>query len=167
LRSVKAIHRGYRQLLVQLALPQALVHTLQQYVLHPALLDGVLQSAIALATDLEPVPGQTSAPSGLESLQLLSPCTAEMYAWVHYSRGSNPQDPAIRLDVDVMDSQGVVCLQMKSLAFVNARWRVEPELQGADFAALLDCVYGSKEGSQKDESEPADDAFEKLLEEIL
>ena len=172
LRAIKSIYHGYQQLLVHLELPQGIEHIVQDYVLHPSVMDSVLQSAIVLATDLDPVPGQSSQPSGLESLQVLSPCTGDMYAWVRYSRGNNAADESIRLDVDVMDAQGTICIQMRSLAFATTKFDLGEtrgkETQSKVFTALLDSVYQLEaDTSDKNESETFTEEFEKILEEIL
>jgi acyl transferase domain-containing protein/tryptophanase/acyl carrier protein len=168
LRAIDSIHLGYRQLLVRLALPQAIEHTLQDYVLHPAVIDSVLQSAIALATGLDPAAGQSCTPLGLQSIQVLAPCAREMYAWMRHSRASAAEDETIRLNVDMMDSEGAVCIQMKSLAFANAKRRIAAEGQDEHFTALLDSLYASTmEPSKRDESTSFDDEFAKILEEIL
>ena len=39
-----------------------------------------------------------------------------MFAWVRYSAGSMPGDKAVRLDVDLSDEQGNICVEMRGFA---------------------------------------------------
>ncbi|MCP4459037.1 MAG: hypothetical protein GY816_13595, partial [Cytophagales bacterium] len=49
----------------------------------------------------------------LESLEILSACTSEMYAWIRYSGGSAPSGKVQKLDIDICDEQGNVCVKMR------------------------------------------------------
>lgn len=169
LGGIESVYRGHQQLLVRLDLPAGVEDAQQAYVLHPATMDGVMQSAFLLASDLDPMSGQSSVPAALESLSVLSPCTKEMYAWVHYSRGSGLQDPTLRLDIDVMDRLGTVCIKMKSLAFANRRAAaLARAAQSEDFVALLDSVYRAEAANSDNAAIDASTGeFEKILEEIL
>ena len=168
LQGIKAIYQGYQQQLVQLDLPTSMENTLQEYVLHPTIMDSVLQSAIALATDMNPFPGQFSLPSTLGSLLVLAPCTREMYAWVRYSRGYKAGGKTIKLDVDVTDSHGAICVRMKSLTLDSQEADFAGEAQNEDFAGLLESVYQlNVDASENTEVGTAKDEFEKILEEIL
>jgi len=160
LRAMKAVHLGYHQLLVHLQVPPSVEHTLADYVLHPAMMDSLMQSALLLAVGLDPAQAQSSRPVALESLQLLSPCSRELHAWVRFARGSHPGDETPRLDIDVMDEQGGVCLRIRSLAFKNAGFK--PASTGeSEFAALLDAAY------TQPVPDMSTDEFEKIIEEIL
>jgi len=169
LSGIKAIYRGHLQLLVRLDLPAGVEDTQQAYVLHPAMMDSVMQSAFLLAGDLDPMSGQSSTPSTLASLSVLSPCTREMYAWVHYSRDSGSQDPTLRLDIDLMDAQGAVCIKMKSLAFANRRAAdLARAAQSEDFVALLESVYQAEAANSDNAANDASTGeFAKILEEIF
>src|SRR5258707_3656021 len=75
-----------------------------------------------------------------------SPCAPcrraqEMFAWVRYSKGSGREDKTIRLDIDLCDQRGNVCVQMRGLALRvpdSGATRELPRLSGHfDFFALL------------------------------
>ncbi|HET8796364.1 MAG TPA: beta-ketoacyl synthase N-terminal-like domain-containing protein, partial [Thermoanaerobaculia bacterium] len=94
------------------------------YVLHPSLMDGALQAAAGLS-DEGPESGQPRLPFALETLRILSPCTPDMRAWLRYSAGSRAGDKVVKLDVDLCDERGNVCVQMRGFS-----WRVLSEEAG-------------------------------------
>ncbi|HYK05692.1 MAG TPA: SDR family NAD(P)-dependent oxidoreductase [Thermoanaerobaculia bacterium] len=114
-RGITAIHRGNGEVLTQLRLPSAVVNRAADYVLHPSLLDGALQAAVGL---IETGAGitQLRLPFALETLRVVAPCTAEMLAWVRYAPGSQPSDDIVKLDVDLCDGEGNVCVQMRGFS---------------------------------------------------
>lgn len=147
--TIKAIHRGEQQLLVQLALPAATHGTESDYVLHPSIADGALQAISTLT--------HSATLAGLESLKIVSSCTREMYAWVRYSRGSRAGDQSPKLDVDLTDDQGAICIRLKSLTFNNERVEQPTADRSDDFSQLLDSI----------DRKHAETEFNKLLEDIL
>ncbi|HXH41922.1 MAG TPA: SDR family NAD(P)-dependent oxidoreductase [Thermoanaerobaculia bacterium] len=109
-QGITAIHMGSGQLLARLRMPDAVAGSSGDYVLHPSLMDGALQASVALIDDSS---GRARVPFALESLLIVSPCTAEMVAWVRYSPGSHN---VVKLDVDLCDERGNVCVQMHGLS---------------------------------------------------
>ena len=103
-RGVTAVRRGDGQVLAELRLPAGVA---EDFVLHPALMDGALQAAIAL---MQSESAQPPLPFALETLRVFSPCTREMTAWVRVAAGSG--ENVIKLDVDLCDARGNVCVQM-------------------------------------------------------
>jgi acyl transferase domain-containing protein/enoyl-CoA hydratase/carnithine racemase/NAD(P)-dependent dehydrogenase (short-subunit alcohol dehydrogenase family)/acyl carrier protein len=69
------------------------------YVLHPAVLDDALRAA-----------GDGRAPAAVDSLCIMSPCTADMTVWVRRSAGD-------RLELDLCDERGNVCVQVRGVVF--------------------------------------------------
>jgi acyl transferase domain-containing protein len=115
-RGIVAIYMGEKQLLAQLRLPTVVETSQHEYVLHPSLMDSALQASIGLIVDLNHVPNRPSVPFVLESLRIVSACTKEMAAWVRYSESSKPEDKTIKVDIDLCDQQGNVCIQMQGFA---------------------------------------------------
>ncbi|PYS17273.1 MAG: hypothetical protein DMG11_35235 [Acidobacteria bacterium] len=83
---------------------------------HPSLMDSALQAAIGLVVDLNHVPTKPSVPFAVESVRIVSACTKDMVAWVRYSKGSKPEDKTIKVDIDLCDQQGNVCVQIRGFA---------------------------------------------------
>ncbi|MCP5008327.1 MAG: KR domain-containing protein, partial [Planctomycetes bacterium] len=97
-------------------------------VLHPSLMDSAIQSSIGLMLSNSVLPdGIQSASSGsetplkpfipcaLELVEILAHCTKEMYAWVRYSGVSTPSGKVQKLDIDLCDEQGNICVKMRGL----------------------------------------------------
>src|SRR5262245_24479843 len=114
-RSITAIHRGDGQVLAELRLPRTAEDTFADYVLHPSLMDGALQACVGL---MEGGPASTHPrlPFALDTLRIVSRCTPEMVAWVRYAPGSRAGDPVAKLDIDLCDARGHVCVQLRGLS---------------------------------------------------
>lgn len=168
LRAINAIYKGYQQLLIHLELPPSVKKSNQEYVLHPTIMDSALQAAIALVTDFEHVPDHSLSPSEIESLQVFSPCTEKMYAWVRYSRSSEANNHVIRLDIDITDDNGTVCVKIKSLTFNEDSFHRKTKIQDDEFALLLSSIY-QEESDATDGIEANDikDQFRDILEHIF
>jgi acyl transferase domain-containing protein len=112
-QGIVAIYLGEKQLLAQLRLPPVVETRHERYVLHPSMMDSALQASIGLVVDSNHIPSKPSIPFLLESARIVSACAKEMVAWVRYAEGSQPEDKTIKLDIDLCDLQGVVCVQMR------------------------------------------------------
>ncbi|WP_116811136.1 polyketide synthase dehydratase domain-containing protein [Steroidobacter cummioxidans] len=115
-RGITSLHLGNHQLLAQLRLPECVLQGSAAFQLHPSLMDSALQACAGLIVDFAQPPGEPLVPFALASLQVFSACTEEMFAWLRYSSGSRPEDKVIRLDIDVCDRHGSVCVQMQGFS---------------------------------------------------
>ncbi|AJQ95676.1 SDR family NAD(P)-dependent oxidoreductase [Gynuella sunshinyii] len=115
-QGVVSVMSGERQLLARLALPAAVEDDYQSYRLHPSLLDSALQASVGLLTNKEQMSQQISLPFALESIRILSPCTRDMFAWIRYAAESQPTDKVIRLDIDLLDPAGNICVQLQGFS---------------------------------------------------
>ncbi|MCP5005905.1 MAG: hypothetical protein GY941_18505, partial [Planctomycetes bacterium] len=59
----------------------------------------------------------SALPFALESLEIMSLSTSEMYAWVRYSSDITPKDKVQKLNIDICDEQGKVCAKIRGLTF--------------------------------------------------
>jgi acyl transferase domain-containing protein/acyl carrier protein len=125
-RGITTIYVGEKQLLTQLRLPAVVETDHHEYVLHPSLMDSALQASIGLVADLNHAPNKPSVPFVLESVRIISPCTKEMVAWVRYSKGSEPEDKVIKLDIDLCDQQGNICVQMHGFSSRVLEGEIKP-----------------------------------------
>ncbi len=132
-RGIQEIHKGENQLLARLSIPSSVQNTQSEYVLHPGLMDSGLQSSIGLmlkhkvlsdgsqsvSSGSELLLGigrwslRPSLPFAMDSMEILGSCTSKMYAWVRYSGHSTPSDKVQKLDLDMCDEQGNVCVKMR------------------------------------------------------
>ncbi|MCK9395482.1 MAG: SDR family NAD(P)-dependent oxidoreductase [Methylobacter sp.] len=113
------LYAGNGQVLAKLALPGPVQHTLDQYVLHPSLMDSALQASIGLVmsagtqTDTRLKP---SLPFAVETVTVFSACAGSMWAWVRRPAGSSESDRVQKLDIDLCNDQGQVCVQIKGFS---------------------------------------------------
>ena len=110
-QGIMSIDLGERQLLAQLRLPPVVDSSGDQYVLHPSVVDSALQAGIGFIVDR--LPKKPLVPFVLDSLKVVAPCTTKMLAWLRYSPDRNREKKIMKLDVDLLDWQGNVCIQMR------------------------------------------------------
>jgi len=115
-RSIENIYLGDDQLLAQLSLPAAVAGTLQEYYLHPSLMDAALQAVIGFAvkqyTGAETFP--LAIPFAIKSLHIYHPCTPRMYALIRRSEpaGKEQSNDQLSFDIDLCDETGKSCVQI-------------------------------------------------------
>ena len=110
-RGLSELFIGRGNLLARIALPASLAATAAEYVLHPSVLDAALQATLYL--------NQQSAtlmlPFALDGVDILAPCTSNMWAVVRSSDNVATDAAVQRLDIDLCDEQGVVCVRLRQL----------------------------------------------------
>nr|WP_255298241.1 SDR family NAD(P)-dependent oxidoreductase [Brevibacillus dissolubilis] len=120
-QGLQVIHVGADQVLAKLSLPAELAAGLQSYVLHPSIMDAALQASVGLVIGSGDVgsdsdnttSGAPALPFALEEIEIYQPCQSSMWAWVRYSEGSTAGDQVQKLDIDLCDEQGSVCVRMR------------------------------------------------------
>jgi NAD(P)-dependent dehydrogenase (short-subunit alcohol dehydrogenase family) len=124
-QGIETLFIGSDQVLAQLRLPAAVVHSRDRYVLHPSLMDAALQAVIGLMDPAQSGDAvQTSAGAGarlalpfaLDELEMFASCPATMWAVVRYSVGSGPNGNLPKLDIDLCDDQGHCCVSLRGLS---------------------------------------------------
>ena len=138
-RAVSQVFRGEREIVARLTLPPAVSGTLEKYELHPSLMDGALQAAVGLLDDLQELPSQPSLPFALESLRAFSGCKQDMYAWIRHAKGSGTNAKVARLDIDLYDNQGNVCVQLRGFSsrVLNAGSDIRRKLRSEKIGLVL------------------------------
>ncbi|WP_369126297.1 condensation domain-containing protein [Methylocucumis oryzae] len=117
----KSLHQLWvadNQVLAQLALPRELHSTLNDYGLHPSLMDSVLQAAIGyvLAMPEQQLTGMTALPFAVDAVVIYAPCTESMWAWLRFSEASQPGDEIQKFDIDVSDASGNICVLIRGFS---------------------------------------------------
>jgi len=115
-RGIETLLMGEGQALARLRLPAVVDAGHERYVLHPSVMDSALQASVGLVCDLDRLPDKPLVPFAMDMLRVLSPCVREMLAWVRYSPGAGATDRVVKLDVDLCDPQGNVCVQIRGFA---------------------------------------------------
>lgn len=117
-QAIETIYIGKEHLLAELCLPDVIGDTINQFYLHPSLLDASLQAVIGFfaANDggIQDVP--LAIPYSIDSVQLFNQCTTNMWAIVRY-HGTNgtlrPEEIGqLSFDIDVCDHSGKVCVRL-------------------------------------------------------
>ncbi|CAM4515031.1 SDR family NAD(P)-dependent oxidoreductase [Paenibacillus xylanexedens] len=115
LRGIQSVHVGQDRVIAHLSLPQSQTLSGEEYILHPSLMDSALQVTIGyllgIVTD-QAASGRPALPFALEQLDILGPCTTEMWAVATYSSGNSRDSKIHKLDVDLCDMDGVVRIRM-------------------------------------------------------
>ena len=84
--------------------------------LHPALLDAATQAAIGLLASLEQKgKALPYVPFALNELLIYGPCTSAVWSIVSYSNEPMDDERVRQLNIDVCNSDGSVCVQLKGL----------------------------------------------------
>ncbi|SFS42411.1 SDR family NAD(P)-dependent oxidoreductase [Marininema halotolerans] len=153
-QGIQSIHVGERQVLAKLVLPTIATRTTNDFVLHPSMLDAAVQTSIAMRMvnqEMRAVPA-TFTPFVLEDVQILTPCSLEMWAWVRPSDGSGNHDRWESFDIDLCDEQGNTSVQMRGFTFVKGE-TMSPHL--VEGGALLQCPMWREFTPQKVGQSPA------------
>ncbi|MFF0825423.1 SDR family NAD(P)-dependent oxidoreductase [Brevibacillus sp. NPDC003359] len=119
-QGIDTLYVGEGQVLAKLSLPASVSQIENPFVLHPSLMDSALQASIGLMMGGEdtlsadvPSSRKPSLPFAMEELEIHGNCTSSMWAYVRYSANSSADDKVQKLDIDLCDEQGAVCVRMK------------------------------------------------------
>nr|5HQW_A Chain A, Putative polyketide synthase [Brevibacillus brevis NBRC 100599]5HQW_B Chain B, Putative polyketide synthase [Brevibacillus brevis NBRC 100599] len=110
-QGIEKLFVGPDQVLAKLVLPSSVTGTAEKFVLHPSVMDAALQASLGFmmgTSDLQP-----SLPFALEELNIYSASTAAAWALVRYSDGNATTQKVQKLDIDLCDEQGTICVSMK------------------------------------------------------
>jgi acyl transferase domain-containing protein len=115
-QGIKTIYVGERQLVGDLYLPEVVADSVNEYILHPSLMDAALQSTIGLISDLNQVPENPLLPFALDVINILSACTENMFVWVRFSSGFQSENKIMKFDIELCDQDGNVCVQLQGFS---------------------------------------------------
>jgi len=117
-RGLNDVFVGHGQVLAQSSLPVSVASSLNHYLLHPSLLDAALQAPLGLQMAAIGTGDIALAlPFALEALEVLAPCPSQIWAVVRYSAGTAAGDAVQKLDIDLCDPTGLVCVRFKQFSF--------------------------------------------------
>lgn len=123
-RGIRTLHLGEDEsgshcVLARLQLPDEAGATLQDYMLHPAVLDAALQAGIGFILQKEgAAPSRPPLPFHLRELDVVAPCTVSMWACVRPSTrvATSGERATQTLDIDLCDDAGRVCARLRGFA---------------------------------------------------
>jgi acyl transferase domain-containing protein/acyl carrier protein len=117
LQGVEAVHFGSGEALTTFSLPEPAAPTEHQFVLHPSMLDSPIQVAIGIALDFVADPHQvhrTVLPFSMDGVDIFARCPRRMSAVL--TDASSPDDTTRKLDIDMCDERGAVCVRLRGFA---------------------------------------------------
>ena len=109
--------QGQRQVLAELRLPSCVSGTADQYVLHPSLLDSALQASVGLSLGSQADQNRLLVPFAVEEVEVVKDCPAQVFAWLRWSAGSGEASAVSRVDIDICDDAGEVCVRLRGFSF--------------------------------------------------
>jgi polyketide synthase PksN len=121
-QALDSIYAGEAKVLARLLLPVAVKDTLADYGLHPAMMDAALQAVLLMNTvsaDATAKPA-TYLPFALEQLEIIAPCTEQMWAFVQELPVHLPAEKRSNIKtvaIDLCDETGRLCVRMKGCSF--------------------------------------------------
>ncbi|MCC9020865.1 SDR family NAD(P)-dependent oxidoreductase [Bacillus nakamurai] len=111
-KAVTEMYAGENEVLAKLSLPFAAAHTKDQFVLHPSLLDAAFHATIGLKLEKGGIDRNPMLPFALEQIDIFRGCESDMWVSITYSGESKPGDAVQKLDIDLCDDHGNVCVKM-------------------------------------------------------
>ncbi|MEE6265608.1 SDR family NAD(P)-dependent oxidoreductase [Streptomyces diastatochromogenes] len=112
LRALHEAHVGPGTVLAELRTPDAAPAPAVPFLLHPSLLDSAIQASAALNMAGDGMPQGTAVPFALEQLDVFAECAPAMWAVVRTADDPAVDSPLSRLDIDLVDDAGEVCVRM-------------------------------------------------------
>ena len=158
-RSIKELYRGENEALARVSFPEEAIAAMEEYDLHPALLDSCFQALIGALPD-EIISGQTVFFAGFRNLALKASPQGEL--WSHARLRKNP-DGSLEGDINVYDARESLVLEASGLkaqtAGSSGRFPFHNWLYETGWESLKDLpasgpvensMLFSREGSKKD-----------------
>lgn len=110
-RPINDLYIGDGEIVSKISVPIERKNTFSSFVLHPSLLEGCLQSVVALMHRSGKDPFM---PFSIEKVEILNELSEECYVYATYSDGSNNSMPTKKFNIWLMDKSGRVLLKMKN-----------------------------------------------------
>nr|CCC21123.1 type-I polyketide synthases [Streptomyces himastatinicus ATCC 53653] len=149
LRAIEEAYVGPGVVVARLALPEATEGSDGPYVLHPAMMDSAIQASMALHLAEGEGPRDTAIPFALDRLELFAPCTSDMWAVVRVADSAQPVTALSRLDIDLVDDSGAVCVAMTGYTSRRVAEPV-PSLYAPVWEPLAPAAFGAPVPSAAD-----------------
>jgi acyl transferase domain-containing protein/NADPH:quinone reductase-like Zn-dependent oxidoreductase len=112
---------GRVEALAQLQLPSHLRDTSSQLSLHPSLVDAALQSSFALTmidgAEAAAQGGKLVVPFCVDRVQVFAACPQTCWTWVRESAATRDGAASIKVDIDICDGDGAVCVHIEGVNF--------------------------------------------------
>ncbi|MEJ2417346.1 MAG: SDR family NAD(P)-dependent oxidoreductase, partial [Exilibacterium sp.] len=114
-KGIKEILVGRNSVVAKLDLNESDIYEQSKYCLHPGLFDSALQTGVGMLS-LQSLSKTLVLPFALESIRVFTKIKNRTWVIVSYSAGSNSDSKLQKLDIDLCDESGVVCVRLKGLS---------------------------------------------------
>jgi polyketide synthase PksN len=114
LQGIEKIFTSPGHALAKIMLPASVANTYGHYLLHPTLLDAIFQTTLGLHIGKHD--NTPALPFALDELAVFKPSGPNLWAWVRYSDGDRHRSSSQKLDIDVCDEHGTICLRIKGFS---------------------------------------------------
>ncbi|TQV86002.1 SDR family NAD(P)-dependent oxidoreductase [Aliikangiella coralliicola] len=124
---VQQFQQNENQRLIEVLIPQlpeAVKENKTDFTIHPSLIDVILLSA----SDLVGSEAQTCLPFALKSIRFVSACSEKVFVWSRFSKVKSAQDSQLKLDIDICDTAGQVCMQVRGLSYQQVVSKEQPKV---------------------------------------
>jgi FkbH-like protein/FkbM family methyltransferase len=111
-QAVRTIYCNNVEALAHLELPATARKNFKEFVLHPSLMDGALQTVSELLGNA--VPGTPYLPFAMGEVTLVRPLAEQ--CWVYVSAAGSRDNPIKKFDIRILDDNGQVLVQMKDFS---------------------------------------------------
>ena len=134
-QSITQTYAGQGEVLTKLSLPVSVSGTQDTYVLHPSMMDAALQTA-TLCIMMGLSQQKLLLPFALAELEVIRGCTSAMWAYARHSHGNKEGGAVQKIDVDLCDDSGAVCVRIKGFSTRVLDGDVRP----AEAASRSECL---------------------------
>ena len=110
-QGIEKVYVGPDQVVAKLFLPDSVLDTKNQYILHPGIMKAALQASLGLT--MEPDALKPVVPLALEELEIFGNCSSTMWAVIQYSDCVKATKKQPKIDIDLCDEHGTVWVRMK------------------------------------------------------
>lgn len=159
-RLIKKIHRNDHEVLSYLEFPESVTHTLEDFYLHPAVMDSALQTVIGLLSNLKVRSDVMYLPFSLGELEIIAPVKSARYVHATLSESNGNSDvnySEAGYDITIFDKVGtplavmrnftvrpiqrlvITHSQTNSLQYYQVDWQEDP-LNVSEFETNTDAV---------------------------
>ncbi|EJQ38403.1 hypothetical protein IEE_05053, partial [Bacillus cereus BAG5X1-1] len=117
-QGIEKVYVGEKQVLAKLSLPSCVSNIQNQFVLHPTLMNSALQISIAFINQSNKVTSfNPFLPFVLDEVEVLGKSTSSTWVLIRSNEENARADEVHKLDIDLCDEQGNVCVRMKGIEF--------------------------------------------------
>ncbi|UUA73397.1 SDR family NAD(P)-dependent oxidoreductase [Cellvibrio sp. QJXJ] len=118
-QGLNALYTRDDEVLARLKLPEPAQSTLNDFVLHPTMLESALHSTVLMFWDLEnPLNSERepSIPLSMDRVTVYGGCCEVMWVWARYAPGTTAESKIKKFDLALCDEDGNMCVRIEGFA---------------------------------------------------